>query len=64
MHLLIGELTELANAKWEKVTKCSSDTALRDIKNLLQCGVLKQENAGGKSTSYAIDAEAYRQVQM
>jgi Fic family protein len=65
MNLLFdGFVGKLTNAKWAKITKCSSDTALRDIKDLLQRGVLKQENAGGRSTSYAIDAEAYRLDQM
>lgn len=59
MNLLFdGFVGKLTNAKWAKITKCSSDTALRDIKDLLQRGVLKQENAGGRSTSYAIDAAA------
>lgn len=29
-------------SKWAKMTKCSPDTALRDIKDLLERGILKQ----------------------
>lgn len=40
-------------SKWAKITKTSSDTALRDIKNLVEKGILEQEGAG-RSTSYRI----------
>jgi Fic family protein len=45
--------------EWAKITKCSSDSALRDMKALVQLGVLKQEPAGGRSTSYAVDLELF-----
>ncbi len=31
---------------------CSVDTALRDIKDLIEKGILKQEESGGRSTNY------------
>jgi Fic family protein len=37
------------------MTKCSPDTALRDINELLTRGVLRKSNAGGRSTSYALN---------
>ena len=36
------------------VAKCSSDTALRDIKELVEYNILKLGEAGGRSTSYAL----------
>jgi len=60
LNLLIdGFEGKLTNSKWAKITKCSSDSALRDIKALVQLGVLKQEPAGGRSTSYAVDLELF-----
>jgi Fic family protein len=45
---------KLTSSKWAKITKCSSDTALRDIKDLMEKGILKQDNAGGRSTNYSL----------
>jgi Fic family protein len=38
-------------------TKNSTDTALRDIQQLLERGVLVKNSAGGRSTSYSLAAE-------
>lgn len=43
---------KLTSSKWAKITKCSPDTALRDINDLIGKGVLEKENSGGRSTSY------------
>jgi Fic family protein len=43
---------KLTSSKWAKMTKTSSDTALRDIKDLIEKGILKQNEAGGRSTNY------------
>ena len=60
LNLLIdGFEGKLNNSKWAKITRCSSDSALRDMKALVQLGVLKQEPAGGRSTSYAVDLELF-----
>jgi Fic family protein len=40
------------SSKWAKNAKCSSDTALRDIKDLMDKGILKQGESGGRSTKY------------
>jgi len=45
---------KLTRAKWMKLTKASSRTALRDIEDLIDLGVLEQEEAGGRSTSYRL----------
>jgi len=51
LESLEGKLT---NAKWAKIEKCSSDTALRDIDDLVKRGVLVRDAAGGRSTSYSL----------
>ncbi len=53
-RLLDGFEGKLTSSKWAKLTKCSQDTALRDINDLLTQGVLVKESAGGRSTSYAL----------
>lgn len=45
----------LNTSKWAKMAKCSNDTALRDITDLVEKGVLeKNPTAGGRSTNYTI----------
>jgi Fic family protein len=45
---------KLTSSKWAKLTKCSHDTALRDIEDLVGKGVLKKDAGGGRSTSYSL----------
>ncbi len=45
---------KLKSSKWAKIAKCSSDTALRDIKDLLDKGILRQDQQGGRSTNYEL----------
>lgn len=45
---------KLKTSKWAKISKCSPDTALRDIKDLINKGILKQEQSGGRSTNYEL----------
>ena len=45
---------KLTSSKWAKMTKTSPDTALRDIKDLIEKGVLEQDEAGGRSTNYKL----------
>jgi Fic family protein len=52
--LLDGFDGKLKTSKWAKITKCSSDTALRDIKDLIEKDILKQEDSGGRSTNYEL----------
>lgn len=44
----------LTTSKYAKLAECSSDTALRDIRELLQTGILVQNASGGRSTSYRL----------
>lgn len=53
-QLLDGFDGKLKTSKWSKIAKCSADTALRDIKDLIEKNILKQENSGGRSTNYQI----------
>lgn len=53
-RLLNGFEGQLTNAKYAKLAKCSSDTALRDLDDLIKRGVLVREAAGGRSTSYSL----------
>ncbi|MDR1830081.1 MAG: Fic family protein [Candidatus Fibromonas sp.] len=52
--LLDGFEGKLKSSKWAKMAKCSLDTALRDIKDLLSKGILKQDAQGSRNTSYVI----------
>ena len=40
---------KLTSSKWATITKYSPDTALRDITQLLELGVLKKSSGGGRS---------------
>lgn len=55
-RLLDGFVGKLNSSKWAKLAKCSQDTALRDIHELLARKILIKENAGGRSTSYKLHA--------
>jgi Fic family protein len=44
----------LSTSKYAKLAKCSADTALRDIRELLERGILVQNPGGGRSTSYRL----------
>lgn len=52
--MLDGFEGNLTNKKWVAINHCSPDTALRDIKELLDCGVLVSAGAGGRSTHYVL----------
>lgn len=49
-----GFFGNLTSGKWAKIAKCSSDTALNDIKDLLAKGILIKNEGSGRSTSYRI----------
>jgi Fic family protein len=54
--LLDGFEGKLTTSKWAKITKSSQDTALRDIQDLIDQGILIKEDSGGRSTSYILNA--------
>jgi Fic family protein len=53
-RLLNGFEGKLTTSKWAKLAKCSQDTALRDIEDLIRRKVLVKDPAGGRSTSYSL----------
>jgi Fic family protein len=53
-RLLDGFIGNLTTTKWAKLTKSSHDTALRDIQELVEQGILKKDAGGGRSTSYSL----------
>lgn len=52
--LLDGLEGKLTTSKWAKMTKCSQDTALRDIQDLINKSILSKEPSGGRSTNYEL----------
>jgi Fic family protein len=55
-RLLDGFEGKLTSSKWAALAKCSPDTALRDINELVLLGILQRSGAGGRSTSYDLIA--------
>jgi Fic family protein len=53
-RLLDGFAGKLTSSKWATIEKCSPDTALRDISELLEAGILRKDAGGGRSTSYSL----------
>ena len=53
-RLLDGFEGKLTSSKWAVIEKCSPDTALRDIADLVQQGLLRKNEGGGRSTSYSL----------
>lgn len=53
-RMLSGFKGFLSTSKYAKLAKCSTDTALRDIRELVERGILVQNPGGGRSTSYRL----------
>jgi Fic family protein len=53
-RLLDGFEGELTSSKYARTEKTSPDTALRDITDLVERGLLEKDAAGGRSTSYSL----------
>jgi len=54
-RLLDGFIGKLTTQKWAALAKCSHDTALRDIQGLIDQGLLRKDEGGGRSTSYSLN---------
>jgi Fic family protein len=54
-RLLDGFEGKLTSSKWAVIGRCSADTALRDITDLVERGALRKSAAGGRSTSYELN---------
>ena len=57
-RLLDGYEGKLTSRKWAAIAKCSPDTALRDITELMERGILRKTSAGGRSTAYELAPDA------
>jgi Fic family protein len=53
-RLLDGFDGKLTSSKWAAIAKCSPDSALRDISQLISLGVLRKMDAGGRSSAYEL----------
>ena len=53
-RLLDGFDGRLTTTKWARLAKCSHDTALRDIQDLIEPRILTKDTGGGRSTSYSL----------
>jgi Fic family protein len=53
-RLLDGFIGKLTTTKWAKLEQCSHDTALRDIQDLIDRGLLQKDAGGGRSTTYSL----------
>jgi len=53
--LLGGFAGKLHSSKWAKMTKVHRDTALRDIQDLVEKGILSDSGEGGRSTNYILN---------
>ncbi|UPK70003.1 Fic family protein [Chitinophaga filiformis] len=61
-RLMINKLFDgfegnLTSSKWAKMTKCSQDTALRDIQYLIDKGMLQKSSSAGKNTNYVLKTD-------
>ena len=55
INRMLGDFVgHLNTSKYAKLAKCSNDTALRDIQELVERGILIQNPGGGRNTSYRI----------
>jgi len=55
LNLLLDDFKGVLNTtKWAKIGKCSQDTALRDIQDLIEKGILAKTDQGGRSTNYIL----------
>ena len=53
-RLLDGFEGRMTSSRWASMTRCSPDTALRDITELLDRGMLQKLPGGGRRTGYAL----------
>ncbi len=53
-RVLDGFEGKLTSSKWAKIAKCSKESAIRDINDLLSKNILQKEEAGGRSTNYEL----------
>lgn len=55
LNMLMDDFEGVLNTtKWAKIGKCSQDTALRDIQDLIEKGIMVKSEQGGRSTNYEL----------
>jgi len=55
LNMLMDDFQGVLNTtKWSKIGKCSQDTALRDIQDLIERDILIKTEQGGRSTNYIL----------
>jgi Fic family protein len=55
INMLFGDFFgKLTSGKWARIAKCSNDTALNDLKDLVAKGILVKNGEGGRSTNYSL----------
>ena len=59
--LFDGFKGKLTTTKWAKINKCSEDSALRDVSDLMKKGILSKGAAGGRSSHYYLTALGYHE---
>ncbi|WPQ60675.1 Fic family protein [Chitinophaga sancti] len=59
--LLDGFDGKFTSSKWGKIAKCSHDTAIRDIQNLIDRNILLNDGSGGRSTGYLLNENFYEE---
>lgn len=52
--MLDGFEGNLTSSKWAKIARCSRDTAIRDINDLINKEILQRAEGGGRNTSYLL----------
>jgi Fic family protein len=55
-RMLDGFEGNLTSSKYASICKCSPDTALRDLNELVAAGIVQRSPAGGRSTAYELAA--------
>ena len=56
INMLLGDFFgKLHSSKWARMTKVHRDTALRDIQDLVEKGILSDSGEGGRSTNYVLN---------
>lgn len=53
-HFLDGYEAKITSKNWASLAKCSKDTAIRDIQDLVDKGILREDQPGAKRPSYSI----------
>jgi Fic family protein len=57
-RMLTGIEGKMTSSKWAKMARCSKETAIRDIQDLISKSIMIKEEAGGRSTSYVLSDSA------